>query len=87
MKSGAMFGNLGYYEDEQYGLSHSTICFDSLYEKREYELIAVFYSQVYYQSDDVFKYYEKNIGFISCIHTYFFNYCMRNEYFRKAIRW
>lgn len=58
MKSGAMFGNLDYYEDEQYGLSHSTICFDSLYEKREYELIAVFYSQVYYQSEDVFKYYK-----------------------------
>ena len=31
-----MFGDLDYYEDEQYGLSHSTICFDSLYEKREY---------------------------------------------------
>ena len=58
MKSGAMFGNLDYYEDEQYGLSHSTICFDSLYEKREYKLIAVFYSQVYYQSEDVFKYYK-----------------------------
>ena len=24
-----MFGNLDYYEDEQYGLSHRTICFDS----------------------------------------------------------
>lgn len=58
MKSGAMFGNLDYYEDEQYGLSHSTICFGSLYEKKEYELIAVFYSQVYYQSEDVFKYYK-----------------------------
>ncbi len=34
------------------------ICFDSLYEKREYELIAVFYSQVYYKNQDVFKYYK-----------------------------
>ena len=33
-----MFGYLDYYEDEQYGLSHSTICFDS---------------QVYYQSEDL----------------------------------
>ena len=58
MKSGAMFGNLNLYQDKEYGLSHNIICFDSLYEKREYELIAVFYSQVYYQSDDVFKYYK-----------------------------
>lgn len=58
MKSGQMFGNLKLYQDQEYGLSHNIICFDSLYEKRMYELIAVFYSQVYYQSDDVFKYYQ-----------------------------
>ena len=34
------------------------ICFDSLYEKREYELISVFYSQVYRKKDEVFKYYQ-----------------------------
>lgn len=58
MKSGEMFGNLPLYRDEEYGKEHRIICFDSLYEHREYELIAVFYSQVYYQSQDVFKYYK-----------------------------
>ena len=58
MKSGQMFGNLKLYKDEEYGLSHRIICFDSLYERREYELIAVFYSQVFYQSEEVFKYYK-----------------------------
>ena len=58
MKSGQMFGGLKLYRDEEYGLAHNRICFDSLYEKREYALIAVFYSQVYYQSEDVFKYYK-----------------------------
>ena len=58
MKSGQMFGKLSLYEDKEYGLAHNIICFDSLYEKREYELIAVFYSQVYYKSDQVFKYYK-----------------------------
>lgn len=58
MKSGQMFGGLKLYRDKEYGLTHNRICFDSLYEKREYELIAVFYSQVYYQSEDVFKYYN-----------------------------
>ena len=46
MKSGLMFGKLSLYEDEVYGKEHNIICFDSLYEKREYELIAVFRSRV-----------------------------------------
>ena len=58
MKSGEMFGNLKLYKDAEYGAEHHIICFDSLYEEREYELIAVFYSQVYYESDDIFKYYK-----------------------------
>lgn len=58
MKSGQMFGNLKLYADSAYGLEHSVICFDSLYEKREYELLAVFYSKVYNKKDDVFKYYK-----------------------------
>lgn len=58
MKSGEMFGDLDLYTDEAYGLEHSIICFDSLYEHREYELIAVFYSQVFYENQDVFKYYK-----------------------------
>lgn len=58
MKSGEMFGNLKLYADAEYGREHNLIRFDSLYEEREYELIAVFYSQVYYESDNVFKYYK-----------------------------
>ena len=58
MKSGEMFGNLKLYADEEYGREHNIICYDSLYEEREYELISVFYSQVYYESDVVFKYYK-----------------------------
>lgn len=58
MKSGAMFGRLDLYAEEDYGKEHRIICFDSLYEKREYELIAVFYSQVFYKSQDVFKFYK-----------------------------
>ncbi len=58
MKSGDMFGNLRLYADEEYGKEHSIISFDSLYEERGYELIAVFYSQVYFEKDQVFKYYK-----------------------------
>lgn len=58
MKSGEMFGGLKKYADETYGKAHRLLYFDSLYEQREYELIAVFYSQVYRSTDPVFKYYD-----------------------------
>lgn len=46
MKDGTGFGSLKAYADEAYGKSHSIIKFDTLYEEREYELAAVFYSQI-----------------------------------------
>lgn len=58
MPSGEMFGSLKLCADEEYGREHSIICFDTLYEKRRYELIAAFYSQVYYENEEVFKYYQ-----------------------------
>lgn len=58
MKSGKMFGKLSLYEEKEYGMAHNILRFDSLYEEREYKLIAAFYSQVYYEKDDVFKYYK-----------------------------
>jgi sortase B len=58
MKSGAMFGELDLYKDKAYEENHNIICFDTLYEKREYKIIAVFYSEVFKKSDEVFKYYQ-----------------------------
>lgn len=58
MKTGDMFGKLHLYEEEEYGKTHSVIHFDSLYEKREYELMCVFYSEVFEKDADVFKYYN-----------------------------
>lgn len=58
MKSGAMFGDLTAYEKEDYYKEHKYI---SLYTKdcqRNYEVIAVFRSQVYKKTDDVFKFYK-----------------------------
>ncbi len=58
MKSGAMFGTLMDYEEEAYCQAHKTI---SLYTKecqRNYEVIAVFYSQVFKKTDQVFKFYK-----------------------------
>ena len=59
MKNGTMFGDLDRYREQSYEKSHSRIKFSSLYEDREYEVCAVFLSQVYKKGQtDVFKYYQ-----------------------------
>lgn len=58
MKSGAMFGNLTDYEDEDYYKDHSQIILYTEECQRNYEIIAVFRSQVYKKTDDVFKFYK-----------------------------
>ncbi len=58
MKDGSMFGDLDEYRSKDFYLDHSIISFDTLYEERTYEIVAVFLSQVYRSEDDVFKYYQ-----------------------------
>lgn len=58
MKDGSMFGDLDLYLEERFYKEHSVISFDTLYEERTYEIVAVFRSQVYKVDEDVFKYYQ-----------------------------
>ena len=58
MKSGAMFADLMKYKKESYYKEHATFQFSTLYEKEEYEIVAVILSKVYLKTDDVFKYYQ-----------------------------
>lgn len=58
MNDGSMFGNLDLYQNKEYYLEHPKISFDTLYEERTYQIVAVFRSQVYNVGDDVFKYYR-----------------------------
>ncbi len=53
-----LFGNLPLYASEDYGRAHNIICFDTLYETRKYELMAVFRSRVFTVDDNVFKFYQ-----------------------------
>jgi sortase B len=58
MKSGLMFAHLVDYDSEDFYKKHPYIEFDTLYERREYEIVAAFYSQVYKKDQKVFKYYN-----------------------------
>lgn len=58
MKDGSMFGTLDYYADEVYYLKHPVISFDTAEEAGQYEVLAAFYDRVYYEDEDVFKFYH-----------------------------
>lgn len=59
MKNGDMFGNLDKYRQQEYEKTHNIIKLSTLYEEREYEIVAVCLSQVYLKTQtDVFKYYK-----------------------------
>lgn len=58
MKDGSMFGDLDLYRKKSFYQEHEVIRFDTLYEERSYEIVAVFLSQVYAEQDEAFKYYQ-----------------------------
>lgn len=58
MKSGLMFAHLLDFESEHFYRGHKTVYLDTLYDEREYEVVAAFYSQIYKEDEDVFKYYH-----------------------------
>jgi len=57
MRDGSMFGTLDRYESKEFCKEHDKIYFDTLYEERVYEIMAVFQVQLY-QEDQTFEYYE-----------------------------
>lgn len=58
MKSGMMFGGLKNYLQAGYLESHKYIQFNTIYEKRTYEIVAVCLSEVQYQDEDAYRYYD-----------------------------
>ncbi|MCM1182699.1 MAG: class B sortase [Roseburia sp.] len=58
MKDGTMFGSLDEYRSKSFYEEHPSLYFDTLYEERTYEIVAVFLSQVYRDDEEVFKYYR-----------------------------
>lgn len=58
MKSGAMFGKLDAYADRAYYEKHPTFQFDTIYEKGQYQIVYVFRSKVFDESEVTFKYYQ-----------------------------
>lgn len=58
LMDGTMFRPLLKYNSVTYFRSHPTLRLNTLYEEREYQVMAAFYDRVYYAREDVFKFYQ-----------------------------
>lgn len=58
MRSGMMFGSLKKYQKKDYYNSHQYIYFDTIYEHRIYQVVAVCLSKVSFQDETGFRYYN-----------------------------
>ena len=58
MKSGAMFGSLKQYLNADYLQKHKKVQFDTIYGHGTYEVIGAFLSEVSYQDEYTFRYYN-----------------------------
>lgn len=62
MKDGSMFQALAKYESQKFWEEHPTFVLNTLYEEREFEVLAAFYDRVYYKTEECFKFYQlKNV--------------------------
>ena len=58
MSDDTMFHTLVEYRLKSFWLNHPVIRFDSVYEEREFEVVAAFYDRVYYTHETNFKFYN-----------------------------
>lgn len=58
MANGSMFADLEKFKSKDFWSKHKTITFNTLTDKQEYEIVAVFRTVVYTDSPNAFKYYR-----------------------------
>lgn len=58
MRSGMMFGSLKKYQKKDYFDEHRYVYFDTIYEHRMYQVVAVCLSKVSFQDETGFRYYN-----------------------------
>ena len=57
-KNGTMFTDLTKFQKKSFWETHNTFSFDTLYKRQTYEIVVVFKTAVYTNSDKEFKYYQ-----------------------------
>lgn len=58
MKTGTMFGTLDKFSKKEYWQEHKSLHLNTLEEFGEYEILGAFYSRLYYEGEEGFRYYS-----------------------------
>lgn len=58
MQNGTMFRALLSYEQKDFWEAHPLIRLSTLYEEKDYEILAVLYDRVYFKTEEHFKFYQ-----------------------------
>ncbi|MDE7299364.1 MAG: class B sortase [Lachnospiraceae bacterium] len=58
MKNGSMFSALLNYEREDFYKEHPGIRFDTIYETGQYEIVGVFRTQIAFEGEETYRYYQ-----------------------------
>lgn len=58
MKDGTEFADLLHYQSKRYFQEHPIIHFDTVYQTGEFRIIGVLLTRVFYENENVFKYYQ-----------------------------
>ena len=80
MKNGTQFRTLMQYEKKSFWKENPVIHLCTLYEEKEYEIMAAFYDRIYYRNENVFKFYQ----FIDAEDEEDFNYAVK-QFKKKSI--
>ncbi len=58
MHNGTMFGRISDYLNKEYYEEHKKLHFNTIFEKRDYEVVAVCLAEVIYQDENSYRYYN-----------------------------
>ena len=85
MNDGSMFATLNQYKKESFWQNHKIISFDTLTDRNEYEIMAVFKTTVYTDSLESFKYYEFTDAKTEAEFNEYINECKKLSFYDTGV--
>lgn len=85
MKNGTMFGELQHYQEQAFWEKNQTFTFDTLYERREYEVFAALKTRVLHTNEDGFRYYRAAGALTDEAYTELINWLLEHSIYDTGV--
>ena len=87
MEDGTKCADWMFYADEEYKNSHPVIYFDTLTQRRQYEVVAAFYTRIPYKSEtEIFRYFEYTALPDEETFNYFVSQCKKASVYETGVQ-